>query len=111
MAEWYPFDGGQTVGQLGLEGGIILRDEEHMDGARITLERGGRAPFSITCGVYGWMVHTRFFSDESEARTEFESMKVALARILDIIPLVEEADDEKLAAVSDAISNFIERFP
>ena len=41
------------------EGGVILRELEHPDGARIALERGGAvSPFAITCGIYGWMVHT-----------------------------------------------------
>jgi hypothetical protein len=35
--------------------------------ARITLERDGHQPFAITCGSYGWMVHTSFFSGEEEA--------------------------------------------
>ena len=70
MAEsgWYPFDKGVTVGQEGSEDGVILRDEEHPCEARITLERRvTAAPFAITCGIYGCMLHTRFFSIESEA--------------------------------------------
>ncbi|HEX8118016.1 MAG TPA: hypothetical protein VF521_12155, partial [Pyrinomonadaceae bacterium] len=95
MGEWYSFDGGRSIGQTGSEGGRILRDEEHSDMARITLERGGYRPFSITCGIYGWMVHTRFFADEAEAQNAFEEMKHGLANILNIIPLVGETDDAK----------------
>jgi hypothetical protein len=41
--DWVPYDRG---GSIGSEEGIILRDEMHRDGARITLERDGRiAPF------------------------------------------------------------------
>lgn len=66
---WNACSDGKTVGQDGSEEGAIVLDEEHTDGARITLERDSKtAPAAITCGVYGWMVHTRFFADESEAR-------------------------------------------
>jgi hypothetical protein len=82
--EWHAFDGGATMGTRGSEHGIILCDEEHGLDARITLERDGSvAPFSITCGVYGLMLHTRFFEGEDEARTEFAAMKVELARLAD----------------------------
>jgi hypothetical protein len=111
MSDWYPFDDGLSIGQRGSEGSVILRDEEHALGSRITLERGGYRPFSITCGIYGWMVHTRFFADEAEARNAFEEMKVGLVSILNIIPLASETDAAKEDAVSDALVDFIERFP
>ena len=110
MSEWYQFDDGRSIGQTGTEGGSILRDEEHPGGSRITLERGGHTPFSITCGVYGWMVHTRFFADEAEAQNAFEEMKPGLVNVLNIIPLASEADDMNLKAVSDALTDFTERF-
>jgi len=48
----------------GSEGGVIVRDEEHALGARITLETGcGIAPYAITCGIYGWMMHTCFLEE------------------------------------------------
>ncbi|HYG81004.1 MAG TPA: hypothetical protein VD861_11485 [Pyrinomonadaceae bacterium] len=111
MGGWYSFDEGRSIGTKGSEGGTILRDEEHTDGSRITLERGGSRRLSITCGIYGWMVHTRFFSDEGAAQSSFEEMKNGLAKILDIIPAVDEADANKINEVSDKISDFIERFP
>lgn len=78
---WQPFDCGTTNGQPGSENGIIIRDVELSDGARITLERDGWiAPFAITCGIYGWMVHTRYFSNEAEAQQEFEKMQVPMVR-------------------------------
>ena len=111
--KWYPFDSGQSIGQVGSENGNIIRDEEHGYGARITMERDGlTASFAITCGVFGWMVHTRFFGTESEAQEEFEKMKVELAAIMDTIPLVTDPEvDGKTKAVSKAISEFVERFP
>jgi hypothetical protein len=72
---WAPYGGGESVGDTGSEGGIIIRDEVHRGGARITLERDGRiAPFSITCGIYGWMVHTAFFGSLNEADERFGRM-------------------------------------
>jgi hypothetical protein len=57
MAVWYPL---HNIGQKGSEEGIIPRDEEHPQEARIHLERDTRnAPFAITCGIYGCMMHTR----------------------------------------------------
>ena len=35
---WFQFEEGHSIGQTGSEDGVILRDEEHVDGARVTLE-------------------------------------------------------------------------
>jgi hypothetical protein len=111
--EWVPLNNGATIGQSGSENGIIARDDEHAWGARITLERGGDiAPFAITCGIYGWTIHTRYFGAEVEADAEFERMKDGLAAILGIIPRVDDPSrDLKSRQVSEAISAFVERFP
>ena len=110
---WYTFDSGKSIGQRGSESGLIVRDEEHGDGARITLEREGQtAPFAITCGIYGWMVHTRFFGTESEAQSEFDSMRAELSRILSTIPLTTGTEvNSKSRAVSESLSEFVRRFP
>ena len=109
--EWTAFDHGKTVGTSGSEGGVIRRDEEHDSGARITLEEGGAAaPWSITCGIYGWMVHTRFLATEDEGNQEFELMKTALEEVLRIFPPEDDATAEKMSAASRAIAAFVERF-
>ncbi len=95
---WHAFDGGASAGQQGSEGGVIVLDEEHADGARITLERDGHAPWSITCGVYGWMLHTRFFSSRDEAVAALEPMRQGLEAIL------SNDDDSRF-------SEFVARFP
>jgi hypothetical protein len=108
---WYPFDCGLTVGQRGSEEGTIVIDEENVDGARITLERNGHTPFSITCGIYGWMVHTHFFSDEVSARNTLEEMKESLDGIVQMIPCVDDPELESNArTVQDAISRFVDHF-
>lgn len=113
---WEAFlhDGGQTKGLAGTEGGTILADEEYENAARITLEENAQngAVAAITCGVYGWMVHTRFFSDALEARQAFGEMKANLAQIVDDIPTETEPNWERhIPAISAAIHTFIERFP
>ena len=110
--DWTAFEDGKSLGERGSEGGTVRRDEEHDFGARITLEEGGSiAPWSITCGIYGWMVHTRFFGLAEEGNLEFERMKVGLDEVLQIIPLKDDATPEKMSAVSSAIEAFVERFP
>ncbi len=108
---WRPFDDGVTVGRLGSEGGIIVRDEEHALGARITLERNcSNAPWTVTCGVYGWFFHTRFLSSETEG--EFPAMLDAMAAILEILPGIDESDaDARRSAVVEKIDEFVSRFP
>jgi hypothetical protein len=107
MNEWYAIDSGRTIGTVGSEDGVILLDDEHAAGARITIERGGTiAPFSITCGVYGAMFHTRFFGSEDEARRECTEMKAALATLLD--ELTRETD---VQATGTIVAQFVERFP
>jgi hypothetical protein len=110
---WQPFDEGKSIGLRGSEDGCIIQDEEHQEGARITIEHDGRiAPFSITCGIYGWMAHTRFFSDEETTMQEYEKMKISLDEILQAIPTANELEvEEKIATVTNAISNFVEQFP
>ena len=109
MAEWYPYDDGKTIGQKGSEEGIILRDEEHPQEARITLEREGRiAPFAITCGIYGWMVHTRFFSIEEEGQAEYGEMKAALSALL---ATEHDGGPETWNSFIDGITTFVETYP
>jgi hypothetical protein len=107
---WQAFENGATIGKLGSEGGIIVRDEEHVQGARATLERDcGTAPWTVTCGIHGWFFHTRFLA--SEAAAEFPAILDELGAILDIIPRVDDLDaGAKTGAVCEAISRFVARF-
>ena len=60
-----------------------MLDEEHIDGARVTLERDGcTAPWSVTCGIYGDFMHTAFASSEKEGRMKYDNMKVDLVQIM-----------------------------
>jgi hypothetical protein len=110
---WREYREDATLGSAGSEDGTIVRDEEHSDGARITLERDTpRVPFAITCGVYGWVVHTRFLTTEQEAVGQFELMKKGLEQVLDAIPYKHEmGDDAKVERARNVCGDFVERFP
>lgn len=99
---WGPAEGGATVGGPGPDGGVVVRDEEYDGGARITLARGDTGGGSVTCGVYGLMVHTRFFSREEDAAAAVEAMKPDLAELADL------ASSEGAA---EEAGRFVERFP
>jgi len=109
MSDWYPFKNGESIGQTGSENGKILHDEEHKDGARVTLEHVRDNRFTITCGIYGWMVHTRFFDSETAAQIGFDETKDELSKILVLIPLEDEAEAQTLEPATVAITDFVER--
>ena len=109
---WNVFDEGKSVGARGSEDGVIRCDEEHELGARITLEAGCKnAPFAITCGIYGWMFHTRYFGSETVSHAEFEQMKLGVERVLAIIPYENESTPQKISDVCLAIETFVKKFP
>ena len=111
---WQALNGGSTIGGYGPASGIILLDDEHGYGARITLDRDGRlAAFVFTCGIYGWMLHTVFFSDEAKAHLAFVEMQAELDRIIRAIPLEGDPDQkERTKATFAAIEQFtVKRYP
>ncbi len=83
---WYPHADGSTISHEGTEG-LIVQDEEHSAGARITLEKALSektkkiVPFTITCGIYGVMFHTVFVSAEQAIET-YERMRARLDEII-----------------------------
>jgi hypothetical protein len=109
VTSWYQFDNGATLGQKGSEGGSIVLDEEHPLGARITLECDATiAPFAITCGIYGWMVHTRFFGVQSEARGDYDLMRGALSGLLE---KANENVNDSSQVLMEGVSAFVEIYP
>ena len=109
---WQAFDNSRTVGTPGSEGGAIVRDEEHELGARITLEQGCEvAPFAITCGLYGWFVHTCYKGGRDEADATYEAMREELGRIADMLGEEPTDAEQTKHAVFEAIPPFVERFP
>jgi hypothetical protein len=106
MSNWFAYDEGRSIGSISAEGGVILRDEEHEDGVRVTLKRGG-SYVSVSCSIYGWMDHTRFFGSLIEAQREYVSMKPPLANMVENILSAGKGD----LKMWEAIAEFVRRFP
>ena len=106
MSKWSIFNKGRTIGSVSAEGGLILSDEEHEEGARITLKRG-TGYVSVSLIVFGWIDHTRFFNTDTDAQCEYRAMKPAAVSILSVIN-TEGISDIK---IWEAISEFVRRFP
>ena len=109
---WYDYDDGYSLGTSGAGGGAIVRDAEHKQGARITLEEeSSLAEFAVTCGVYGWLFHTRLFDDAAEANEAFDAMKDELGEIMKITPPDETASEAEQKDFAEELALFVERFP
>ena len=106
MSNWFAYDDGESIGKISAEGGVILRDEEHERGGRVTLKQGGNF-ISVSCHIYGWIDHTRFFRTVADAQREYIMMKNLLGSMLDDI-LAAGANDIKMW---EAIADFVRRFP
>jgi hypothetical protein len=106
MSSWFVYKGGRSIGSVSAEGGEILRDEEHEAGARVTLKRG-TSYVSVSCNVYGWMDHTRFFGSVIEAQREYILMKSSLGNMVENILLAGKSD----LKMWEAIADFVRRFP
>ena len=92
--KWNPFDEGNSIGTIGSEDGKILKDEENLFGARITLEENGSiAPFSITIGIYGLMFHTDFYSSLENAENEFKNFKTKVEKVIEHYSINENNRD------------------
>ncbi len=93
---WIKYNNGNSVGKKGSEGGKILDDQEHVNGARITIEaNAGNIPFSITLGIYGVMFHTEFFSEKEDATAYFERKKNEIDRILEMFEIPKDNQDSE----------------
>jgi hypothetical protein len=106
MSSWFAYDDGRSIGSVSAEGGVILRDEEHASGARVTLKRGSSF-ISVSCNVYGWIDHTRFFNSVTEAQREYILMKSSVGSMVDNILSANKSD----LKMWEAIAEFVRRFP
>lgn len=105
--DWTLVNNGSSIGEVGSEGGIIVEDEEYANlyQCRITLEDCTHH-FSITCGIYGSMVHTAFCGKES-AYTLFDAMKKDLQFICDTCdPDCLEDTDEFFELINDFVDRY-----
>lgn len=109
---WQPYNDNQTLGTEGSESGLIERDEIYNDAARITLEVNGQiAPYAITCGIFGWMVHTHLISQPEVAEQDFEAMKQALSRIVTALQNEDEPREKEEEDAISLMSAFIHQYP
>ena len=106
MSNWVAFDKGNSIGKVSAEGGVILRDEEHPRGGRVTLKQG-KTFISVSCNIYGWIDHTRFFHTLPDAQREYVIMKNILGSMMEDI-LAAGKNDLKMW---EAIADFVRRFP
>jgi len=106
MSNWLAYDNGQSISRVGAEGGKILRDEEHKLGARVTLKLSENY-ISVSCSVYGWMEHTRFFGSPIDGHREYQLMKPLLANMVENILSTNDSD----LKMWEAIADFVRRFP
>ncbi|MDX1934873.1 MAG: hypothetical protein SFU56_19925 [Capsulimonadales bacterium] len=121
-AEWYPYEGGRTIHQLGGQGGYILEDEEFGDpsdpeaaDARLTLEQGrAEEPgFFLTAAVYGWMLVTVRRETRGEADAAYRAMRAELTRLAALLPYEEDGPrqiDLKARELTEAVAAFEIRF-
>lgn len=80
---WVPCHGKWKKGP---ENGWVIEDEEIPSVCRITLEEDcDAAPYAITCGVYGLMVHTTWDDDYGDAMEKYEAMKKDLRQCAEML--------------------------
>ncbi|MDR1539419.1 MAG: hypothetical protein LBU32_15750 [Clostridiales bacterium] len=92
MALWYLYDDGATIGKVGSCSGIIVRDSEFNAKARLTAESGSAlSPYSVTCHVYGVLLHTVKYQNNAVADAAYDRMKVDVERYV----ISDAKDDEK----------------
>lgn len=96
----YEFDNGSAVGERGTEGGVIVKDEELDNSARITLEKLSNGDYALTCGVYGTFFHTAWF-ENADALSKYEQMKSDLEVILS-----QENDDEYYRLIEEFVDRY-----
>ncbi len=133
---WHVFDNGKSIGKIGSEGGVIVRDEENDAGARVTLERidkRGRIQalnipaieketmisenpgsfFAITMGIYDWMVHTvrLGIDDDLKVKEIFDGLKFDIVKLIEIVQQWNEVGDEKYDLAVKATQDFVDKYP
>jgi hypothetical protein len=110
---WQPYQAGSTLGMTGSEGGTITWDEQYADQVRLTMEQDeSRSFYAITCGISGWLVHTRFFGSGAEASAAFEELRPALVELLSRLPQDDPRSSRDAAREGGPLlAAFVARFP
>jgi hypothetical protein len=120
---WYPYENGTTIGEIGPEGGYVLRDEEYGDpdddedaDARLTLEQGkaDNPGFPLSATLYGWLFHVVRCDTQSEAEAAYSAMRSELEALRELLPYEEDGPkkiEKKAAILLEAITAFETKFP
>ena len=104
---WGAYEMGSTIGQIGSEEGVIIKDEELKSAARITLESHARQiPFAITCGIYGRLLHTHYVDKEDVAMKDYKNMKLEIEKIVQLFELDESSREQIPFLLDDFIHKF-----
>jgi len=104
----HQFEDGATLGQKGSESGVILRDEEHPQEARITLERDTRtAPFAITCGSTAACCTLVF----QPGKRGLQSVRNHEERLVHASSHEEEGGPEGCRSFLDGVAQFVQTYP
>ena len=93
MSDWKPFNRGRSIGTRSPEGGVIVRDEVHPLGVRITLKEA-REYISIS------------FTKMSDAQNEYEVMKNELVKVAKTISLAKSSNIKAWGAIAAFVSRF-----
>ncbi len=73
----------EDIGTTGSESGIIILDLEYAKGGRISLEKNTTvAPFAITIGIYGLLMHTIYCKDETIANNKVAVLKELIEKAI-----------------------------
>ncbi len=88
MSKWQPYNHGRSIGVKSAEGGKVVRDEEHPQGARITIKQG-REYIAVSCNISGKIDHTRFFKEMRAAEREYESMQKEILSLNSLLSRLE----------------------
>ena len=105
MSDWKAFNRGRSIGTRSPEGGVIVRDEVHPLGVRITLKEA-REYISISCNITGQIDHSRFFTKMSDAQNEYEVMKNELVKVAKTISLAKSSNIKAWGAIAAFVSRF-----
>jgi hypothetical protein len=121
MGSWYPYEDGDTINDIGPEGGYILRDEEYGDpddpedaDIRLTLEQGkaDNPGFFLTSNLYGgWLYQVTKYATEAEAAAQYDAAKGELVHLAAMIPMEDDRDVQgKVQKLLEAVGEFEKRF-
>jgi hypothetical protein len=105
MNDWKPYNRGRSIGLKSPEGGVILCDEEHPLGVRITLKEA-KEYISISCNISGLIDHSRFFTKMPDAQNEYEVMKDELVKVAKKISLAKSSNIKAWEAIAVFVSRF-----